>query len=177
MMHIRKLKKYYFINEFNQNHLINLNKNISFIWRNKDKETPIDTLIKLRNFCKKNRRNFYLSNNLKLARKIGANGIYISSYNKDLNFKLARLEKNFKILGSAHNFKEIKIKELQNVQEIFISPLFKDKNNKELNIFKYLKLKDFTSMKDISLGGINNNNIKKLSMINPFGFAAISLFE
>ena len=42
MMHIHKLKKYYFINEFNQNHLISLNKNISFIWRNKDKETITD---------------------------------------------------------------------------------------------------------------------------------------
>ena len=177
MMHIKNFKKYYFIDKFEYSNLINKNKNISFIWRNKDKETSKGALIKLRNFCKKNQRSFYISNNLELATKIGANGIYISSYNKDLSFKLTKLKKNFKILGSAHNFKEIKIKELQNVQEIFISPIFKDKNNKQLNIFKYLKLKDFTSMKDISLGGINNNNIKKLRMINPFGFAAISFFE
>ena len=177
MMHIKNLKKYYFIDKFEYSNLINKNKNISFIWRNKDKETSIDTLIKLRDFCKKNQRNFYISNNLGLATKIGANGIYISSYNKNLSLKLAKSKKNFKVLGSAHNFKEIKIKELQNVQEIFISPLFKDKNNKQLNIYKYLKLKEFTSMKDISLGGINNNNIKKLKMINSHGFAAISFFE
>ena len=85
MMHIHKLKKYYFINEFNQNHLISLNKNISFIWRNKDKETPINTLIKLRDFCKKNQRNFYISNNVKLAERLKANGVYISSFNKNLN--------------------------------------------------------------------------------------------
>ena len=46
-----------------------------------------------------------------------------------------------------------------------------------LNIYKYLKLKGTTKMRDISLGGINNQNIKKLNMIKPFGFAGISYFE
>ena len=102
--------------------------------------------------------------------------VYIFHLIIKLSLKLAKSKKlqSFRVSSQPQ---EIKIKELQNVQEIFISPLFKDKNNKQLNIYKYLKLKDFTSMKDISLGGINNNNIKKLSMINPFGFAAISLFE
>ena len=177
MMHIHKLKKYYFINELNQNHLISLNKNISFIWRNKDKETPINTLIKLRDFCKKNQRNFYISNNVKLAERIKADGVYISSSNKNLNLRTNKFKKKFKILGSAHNLKEIKIKELQNIEEIFLSPLFKEKTNKQLNIYKYFKLREVTKMRDISLGGINNQNIKKLNMIKPFGFAGISYFE
>ena len=177
MMHIHKLKKYYFINEFNHTHLINLNKNISFIWRNKDKETPINTLIKLRNFCKKNQRSFYISNNVKLAEKIKANGVYISSTNRSLNLRINKFKKKFKVLGSAHNLNEIRIKELQNIEEIFLSPLFKEKTNKQLNIYKYLKLKGTTKMRDISLGGINNQNIKKLNMIKPFGFAGISYFE
>ena len=92
-MHIHKLKKYYFINEFNYTHLINLNKNISFIWRNKDKETSINTLIKLRDFCKKNQRNFYISNDIKLARKLNADGVYISSSNKNLNLKTNNFKK------------------------------------------------------------------------------------
>ena len=32
-------------------------------------------------------------------------------------------------------------------------------------------------MKDVSLGGINNKNIKKLGLIKPSGFAGISFFE
>ena len=67
--------------------------------------------------------------------------------------------------------------ELQNIEEIFLSPLFKEKTNKQLNIYKYLKLREITKMRDISLGGINNQNIKKLNMIKPFGFAGISYFE
>ena len=177
MMHINNLKKYYFINEFNYTHLINLNKNISFIWRNKDKETSINTLIKLRNFCKKNHRSFYISNNIKLAEKIKADGVYISSTNRNLNLRINSFKKRFRILGSAHNLKEIKIKELQKTEEIFLSPLFKKKTNQQLNIFRYLKLRATTKMNDISLGGINNKNLKKLNMIKPFGFAGISYFK
>jgi len=133
--------------------------------------------LKLRNFCKENRRKFYISDDIKLAIKIKANGVYIPSTNKNLNFQLFKQKKKFKILGSAHNFKEIKIKELQKVDEIFLSPLFKSKNNPQLNIYKYINLRKTTIMKDISLGGINNKNIKKLKLIKPFGFAGISFFE
>ena len=177
MMHINNFKMYYFISEINYSRLKNLDKNISLIWRNKNKETPIKILIELRNFCNKNNRKLYINNNIKLANKIKADGLYISSYNKDLMLKSNLLKKKFKILGSAHNLKEIKIKELQNVDEIFLSPLFKEKTNKQLDIYKYFNLRKTTKMKDISLGGINEKNIKKLSLIRPFGFAGISYFE
>jgi thiamine-phosphate pyrophosphorylase len=176
-MHIKSLKKYFFIDEFNYSHFINLDKNISFIWRNKDKETKLATLIKLKNFCKRNNRQFFISNNIKLAIKINADGVYIPSTNKSLNVRLINSNKKFKILGSAHNFKEIKIKEMQKIEEVFISPLFKKKSNQKLDIYKYLNLKKITKLKDISLGGINNQNIKKLKFIKPTGFAAISYFK
>tara|TARA_B100000941_G_scaffold217887_1_gene160698 strand:- start:15 stop:560 length:546 start_codon:yes stop_codon:yes gene_type:complete len=177
MVHINNLKKYYFINKFNQNFLINLDESISFIWRNKDKETSLTTLMKLRDFCKKNQRSFYISNNVKLAKKINADGVYISSSNNNLNLKGKNFKKGFKILGSAHNLKEIKVKELQKIEEIFLSPLFKKKINPQLNIYRYLKLREITKMRDVSLGGIDENNLKKLNMIKPFGFAGISYFE
>ena len=154
-----------------------MDKNISFIWRNKEEVTLLKTLVKLRDFCKINSRKFYISNDFKLAYKINADGIYISSNNKNLAYKSAGYQKKFKIIGSAHNLKEIKIKELQNVSEIFLSPLFKDKGNKKLNIYRYLNLKNLTSMRDVSLGGINSKNIKKLKLSNPYGFAGISFFE
>ncbi len=134
-------------------------------------------MIKLRDFCKENSRKFYLSNDIRLAIKINANGVYIPSTNKNLYFKSIKLNRKFKILGSAHNLKEIKIKELQKVDEIFLSPLFRNKNNPQLNIYKYLNLRKNTFMKDISLGGISEKNIKKLNLINPYGFAGISYFE
>ena len=131
----------------------------------------------MQEFCKKNQRSFYISNNIKLARKINADGVYISSGNKNLNLRTDGLKKKFKILGSAHNLKEIRIKELQNIKEVFLSPLFKKKTNQQLSIYKYLKLRSMTKMKDISLGGISDKNLKKLNMIKPTGFAGISYFE
>tara|TARA_B100000927_G_C16326334_1_gene413436 strand:- start:14 stop:595 length:582 start_codon:yes stop_codon:yes gene_type:complete len=176
-MHFKNLKKYYFISRFEYSHLINLDKNISFIWRNKDKETSLKTLIKLRDFCKKYQRKFYISNDIKLANDLKADGVYISSTNKKFSSKFFSSKNKFRIIGSAHNLKEIKQKELQNIKEIFISPLFKDKTNKQLSIYQYLKLKKATYMKDISLGGINEKNIIKLKLIKPYGFAGISFFD
>ena len=40
-----------------------------------------------------------------------------------------------------------------------------------------LLTKHITKMKDISLGGIDEKNVRKLNMIKPFGFAGISYFE
>ena len=80
-------------------------------------------------------------------------------------------------MGSAHNLKEIRIKEIQNVSEIFLSPLFKDKKNKRLDIYGYLNLRKLTFMKDIALGGISKQNLKRLKLVNPDGFAGISFFE
>ena len=176
MVHINNLKKYYFINEFNYTHLINLNKNISFIWRNKDKETSIKTLIELRDFCKKNQRCFYISNDIKLARKINADGAYISSTNKNLNLKTTNLKKNFRIIGSAHNLKEIKIKEIQMVNKIFLSSLFK-KNKNFLGINKFKLLSKLSKKKIIALGGISVWNIKKLNLTNVSGYSGITIFK
>ena len=108
---------------------------------------------------------------------MNADGVYISSTNKNLNLKTNTLKKKFRILGSAHNLKEIKIKEWQNTEEIFVSPLFKKKTNKQLDIFRYIKLRATTKMNDISLDDIEKNNIKKLNMIKRYGFEGICYYE
>ena len=56
-------------------------------------------------------------------------------------------------MGSAHNIKEIRIKEKQNVKLIFISSLFK-KNKNYLGIYKFINLKNLTNRNVIALGGI-----------------------
>jgi thiamine-phosphate pyrophosphorylase len=78
------------------------------------------------------------------------------------------------VAGSAHNIKEIKIKEKQNVNLIFLSPLFKTKEKNPLEIIKFNNLSNFTKKPIIALGGINTKNVKKLKMTNIFGFAGIS---
>ena len=82
------------------------------------------------------------------------------------------------IIGSAHSVSELKIKERQGAQAIFISPLFKTKKNKEfLNPVKFNLLALKTSKKIIALGGITTKNLNKLRITKSYGFAGISYFK
>ena len=85
-------------------------------------------------------------------------------------------KKNFKIIGSAHNIKEIKMKETQKVNKIFLSSLFK-KNKNYLGINKFKILKNYANKNIVALGGISKKNLKKLALLNQTDFAGISFFE
>ena len=125
---------------------------------------------------KKKTIKFYLSNNIKLALKLNLDGAYIPSFNKNYKHLTYSLKKNFEIIGSAHNVKEIRVKERQKVNKIFLSSLFK-KNENFLGINKFKLLSKLTSKKVVALGGINEKNKKKLTLINVSDFAGISYFE
>ncbi len=154
-----------------------LKKNIILIYRNYTNKNKIKTIIKIKKFCKKDNRKFIISNNFKLALKLNLDGIYIPSFNKNLNYNNYKVKKKFIIIGSAHNISEIRIKELQNVDEIFISPIFKVKNSRYLGINKLKLLSKYTSKKIIALGGINKKNIMRLKQANISGIAGIDLFQ
>ena len=108
--------------------------------------------------------------------KLNLDGAYIPSFNKDKKHLSFSYKKNFLIIGSAHNNKEIKIKESQRVKVLFLSSLFK-KNKNYLGINKFKLLSQLSNKKIIALGGISSKNFKKLRMLNCFGFAGISYFE
>ena len=168
---------YTYIENFDANLILSLPKKISLIYRNYQKK-DLEEIFKIKNLCKKISRKFYISNDIKLAIKLDIDGAYIPSFNKCLNIRYIKVKKNFELIGSAHNIKEIRTKEIQNVSKIFLSPLFKtDKSNNYLGIYRFLKLKDCSNKDIICLGGIKKNNIKKLELIKPKGFAAISLFR
>ena len=79
-------------------------------------------------------------------------------------------------MGSAHNLKEIKIKEKQKVNKIFLSSLFK-KNKNYLGINKFKNFTKKYNKEFVALGGINKNNLKKLKLLNLNEFAGISFFS
>ena len=109
--------------------------------------------------------------------KLNLDGTYIPAFNKTI-FKKKFLNRKFNLIGSAHNIKEIKIKERQGVKLIFLSPLFKDKNKKmKLGICKFNLLTSVTKKKVIALGGIDTNNLKQLKMTKSYGYASISYFK
>jgi thiamine-phosphate pyrophosphorylase len=175
-MHIGFPNKYYFINEFDTKNIYKLDKNTGIIFRNYNLKINLKSIISLKNFCKKKGYKFFLANNIKLALKLKLDGAYIPSFNKDTKHLSFSLTKNFIILGSAHNNKEIKIKEKQSVKVIFLSSIFK-KNKNYLGINKFKLLTKLTKTKIVALGGISVENLKKLKLTNCFGFAGISFYK
>ena len=175
-MHNKILNKYYFINKFNESHIDKQDKTTTIIYRNYDQIVDEKLIIKIKNYCKKKGNKFLLSNNIKLAIKLNLDGAYIPSFNKNIKHLSYSLTKKFIILGSAHNVYEMNTKELQNVKLIFLSSVFK-KNRNYLGINRFKLLSLLSKKPLIALGGIKNNNLKKLNLVNCLGFAGISFFE
>ena len=117
-----------------------------------------------------------MSNNFKVALKLGLDGVYLPSFNNDLKHLNYPKRKNFLILGSAHNYKEIKKKELQKVDIIFIASLF-NKKKTYLGLNKFKILSKLTNKKIVALGGINEKNLKILNLLKVYGYSGISLFD
>ena len=171
------IRKYYFISKLDTNNIDKQDKQTAIIYRSYSKKIVDPTLIlKIKKYCKKRSIKFYLSNNIKLSIKLNLDGVYIPSFNTSLKHLAYSYKKNFKIIGSAHNLKEIRIKENQNVEKIFLSSLFK-KNKNFLGINKFKLLSKLTAKNIVVLGGVSKQNKKKLSLINQSDFAGISYFE
>ena len=171
------MRKYYFINKFDTNNIDKQDKQTTIIYRNYSSKPIEQTLIlRIKRYCKKKSIKFYLSNNIKLAIKLDLDGAYIPAFNKSLKHLAYTYKKNFRIIGSAHNLKEIRIKEKQNVNKIFLSSLFK-KNKNFLGLNRFKLLSKLTIKDIVVLGGISEKNKKKLSLLNQYDFAGISYFE
>ena len=83
--------KYFFIIEsirdINLKNIKNSNK-FCVIYRSKALIEKKEQLIQFRKNCKTKNIDFYVSNNIKLARILKADGIYISAYNNNFRFGL-----------------------------------------------------------------------------------------
>jgi len=176
-MHTNITRKYYFINKFDTNNIDKQDKQTTIIYRNYS-SNPIDQtlILNIKKYCRKKSIKFYLSNNIKLAIQLDLDGAYIPAFNKSLKHLAYSYKKNFRIIGSAHSLKEIRVKENQNVEKIFLSSLFK-KNKNYLGINKFKLLSKLTTKDIIALGGILKKNKKKLYLLSQSGFAGISYFE
>ena len=81
-MHDQLPKIFCFIKDYNENYIKRLNKNIAIIYRNYNKNLNKIEIKKIKKICEKNRRKFYLANNIKVALELDLDGVYIPSFNK-----------------------------------------------------------------------------------------------
>ena len=132
---------------------------------------------KIAKACKKKKIKLYVSNSMKLTLKFKADGLYVPSFNKNKRYNNFE-KKNLLIIGSAHNQKEIHEKIKQNCSALFLSPIFYvKKNSNYLDIYKFNLLSINNKINFFALGGINENNITKLNLLNVKGYGGVSWFK
>ena len=176
-MHIYFPKIFIFLDHYNSEVFKNKNKNIGIVYRNYKDRNREKELIKIAKECKKKRYLLFVSNDIKLFYKVKADGIYIPSFNKSQRF--SNLEnRRILILGSAHNQKEIHKKITQNCKLIFLSPLFYvEKSKTYLNLYKFNNIAFRNKKNILALGGITENNLRKLKLLHIKGFGGIQMFK
>ena len=166
-----------FLDQYDYKIFENNNTNVGIVYRNYNNPNRENELIKIAKACKKKRYRLFVSNDIKLTLKVKADGIYIPAFNKTKKY-LNLEKKNIIILGSAHNQKEIQEKISQKCRAVFLSPAFYvNKSEKYLSIYKFNSLSRSYKINILALGGINQNNIRKLRLLNIKGLGSISLFK
>ena len=94
-MHYKLPKIFCFINNYEENYIKRLPKNIAIIYRNYNKILSKNEIKKINNLCKKTKRKFFLSNNIKIALQLDLDGVYIPSFNKELKINYYTKKKKF----------------------------------------------------------------------------------
>ncbi len=176
MINLNYLENFFFTSSLNYIIKENLRKfkNISIIYNTDKNSLNVSEFLKIREFCKKEKIKIYFPDNIKLAIKLGADGLFISSKNNKI---FQPYKKSFKIIGAIHNQNEFYFKLLQKCEYFFLSPIFnnpKYSDNKILGTIKFNLISHNWRCKLIALGGINSKNFKKIYLTKSTGAGFVS---
>lgn len=176
MINTNYLENFFFTSSLNSIIKKNLRKliNVSIVYKLDNNNLNINEFLKIKEFCKKERIKIYFPDNIKLAIKLGTDGLFISSKNNKI---FQPYKKSFKIIGAIHNQNEFYFKLLQKCEYLFLSPIFnnpKYSDNKILGTIKFNLISQNWRYKLIALGGINSKNFKKIYLTKSSGVGFVS---
>ena len=171
-----RLKYYIFLDELNE-------KNIKNIQKLKKRKIDLRLIVYEKNFfsildfAKNSKIPFYIVDDIKLAVKHKALGVFVTGKNK-IFINIPKNSNKIKIIGGAHNQYEYFIKERQGCSTIFLSPIFYNKKyslNKILHINKFNLITLNWKTGIGALAGINLKNLKliKLTRSNSIGIKSL----
>ena len=131
---------------------------------------------KIKNLCRKNNVKFIINDDPILAKKLNADGCHLGQ--KDMNIKKAKKIIGNKIVGiTCHNSVELAKEAITNrANYIALGAFFPTKTKKakySADIETLIKVKKLTNIPIVAIGGITNENYKKL-LLNNANFLAIS---
>lgn len=171
------MKYFYFSSSLNFEDNLLRYKDKSIIIYNELKSVNEKKLIKLREICKSKNIKFYIINDIKFAFKYRADGLVITSDNKSI---IHNFNKRIVRIGVAHTQREYYQKIQQKCDYIFLSPIFFNKKystNKILGILKFNLISLNWKIKILALGGISEQNLKKIKFTRSAGMGAITFFK
>ena len=154
--------------------------NKTFFFQLRLKKIPLKKKIfigkKIKKICKKFKVKFIINDDPFLAKKIGADGCHLGQ--KDTNIIKARKILGKKIIGiTCHNSIKLAKKAIKNKADyIALGAFFSSKTKKikyRTNISILKKIKKFSKIPIVAIGGINKDNYKNL-LLNKANFLAIS---
>jgi thiamine-phosphate pyrophosphorylase len=171
------MKYFYFSSSLNFEDNLLRYKDKSIIIYNEKNSINEKKLIKLREICKSRNVKFYIINDIKFAFKYKADGLVITSNNKR---SIYNFNKRIVRIGVAHTQKEYYQKIQQKCDYIFLSPIFFNKKysaNKILGMLKFNLISLNWKIKILALGGISEQNLKKIKFTRAVGMGAITFFK
>jgi thiamine-phosphate pyrophosphorylase len=175
-------KFYYITSSLDQVKIKNIKKfrDIGVIYKQEnDKSVDILNCYNLKNICKKYHIPFFVSDDFKLANKLDANGVFLTShYKRPVNNFI--LKKNFKILGAVHCQLEYSLRARQQCDTVVFSPLFYNEKyslNKILGVVKFNLITLNWRKKISAMGGIKYENVKKIQITNCNSILFIKFLE
>jgi thiamine monophosphate synthase len=134
-------------------------------------------LLEIKKLCKNYNIKLYVSNNINLAKKFSVNGVHLGAdYKKKIYINLRKVD----LIGTVHNQKDFYLKKQQGCTAVFLSPIFETKKyskNFILNVQKFNLISKNWKTQVYALAGINENNLKKLSITKAEGFGGIDFFN
>ena len=146
------------------------------------KKTPLNRKIiiakKTKKICKKFKIKFLINDDPYLAKKINADGCHLGQ--KDMDIINARKILGKKIIGiTCHNSIKLSKKAIKDGADYIALGAFyptKTKNIKfKAKVSDLIRIKKISKIPIIAIGGINNDNYKKL-LLNKVNFLAISSY-
>ena len=173
----KKFNVFFITEKLNELNLDYVKKTGAILILRNIKKYKNEELKKFNKNCSRRNIDLFIPNNIKTLFFLNSNNFYISAYNKKPFKHLKKIKPNIKILGSAHNFLEIREKIEQGCDYIVLSRIFEtsDKNKKgHLGTLKFNLLTRKFSERFIALGGINERRFKLLKMLNVFGCVMMS---
>ena len=131
---------------------------------------------KIKKICNKYKTKFLINDDVLLSKKLNADGCHLGQ--KDINIKEAKKIIGNKIIGiTCHNSIRIAKEAIKNrANYIAFGAFFPTKTKKakyRANIKTLNKVKKLTNIPIVAIGGITNENYKKL-LLNNANFLAIS---